>query len=197
VPGRIEIDDVHPVVSRGTFPAKAVVGEIVPVRATVWREGHDAVAATLFYRRRIEDMPLGEIPEDADAVRRHKFEMLRKRILTKAMHKYCFAVRPQHVPTALLATDDRLLGLRFQETTVVDGRAVAIADAVHEVHAPLVISSIGSIPEPMRGIPQDGALFAKEAKQRGSDAKVSRETDFCSKARPRGFAPKVRKRGGL
>ena len=25
----------------------AVVGEIVPVRATVWREGHDAVAATL------------------------------------------------------------------------------------------------------------------------------------------------------
>ena len=50
MPGRIEIDDVHPVVSRGTFPAKAVVGEIVPVRATVWREGHDAVAATLVVR---------------------------------------------------------------------------------------------------------------------------------------------------
>ena len=50
MPGRIEIDDVQPVVSGGTFPAKAVVGEVVPVRATVWREGHEAVAATLVVR---------------------------------------------------------------------------------------------------------------------------------------------------
>ena len=48
--GRIGIDDVAPVVSGGRFPAKAVVGEVVPVRATVWREGHDAVAATLVVR---------------------------------------------------------------------------------------------------------------------------------------------------
>jgi starch synthase (maltosyl-transferring) len=50
VAGRIEIDGVQPVVSGGRFPAKAVVGEIVPVRATVWREGHDAVCATLVVR---------------------------------------------------------------------------------------------------------------------------------------------------
>ena len=48
--GRIEIDDVAPVVSGGRYPAKAVVGEVVPVKATVWREGHDAVAATLVVR---------------------------------------------------------------------------------------------------------------------------------------------------
>jgi len=50
VPGRIAIDDVEPVVSGGIYPAKAVVGEIVPVCATVWREGHEAVAATLVVR---------------------------------------------------------------------------------------------------------------------------------------------------
>ena len=50
MPGRIAIDDVEPVVSGGTYPAKAVVGEIVPVCATVWREGHEAVAATLVVR---------------------------------------------------------------------------------------------------------------------------------------------------
>ena len=50
MPGRIAIDDVAPVVSGGTYPAKAVVGEIVPVCATVWREGHEAVAATLVVR---------------------------------------------------------------------------------------------------------------------------------------------------
>ncbi|GAS95620.1 glucanase glgE [Mycolicibacterium canariasense] len=50
MPGRIEIDDVAPVLSGGRFPAKAVVGEVVPVSAAVWREGHDAVAATLVVR---------------------------------------------------------------------------------------------------------------------------------------------------
>jgi len=50
VSGRIAIDDVTPVVSCGRYPSKAVVGEQVPVRATVWREGHDAVGATLVWR---------------------------------------------------------------------------------------------------------------------------------------------------
>jgi starch synthase (maltosyl-transferring) len=50
VAGRIEIDDVAPVVSNGRYPAKAVVGEVMPIKAAVWREGHDAVAATLVVR---------------------------------------------------------------------------------------------------------------------------------------------------
>jgi starch synthase (maltosyl-transferring) len=50
VSGRVKIDDVQPVVSCGTYPAKAVVGEAVPVAATVWRDGHDTVAATLVVR---------------------------------------------------------------------------------------------------------------------------------------------------
>ncbi|MTD59022.1 alpha-1,4-glucan--maltose-1-phosphate maltosyltransferase [Amycolatopsis pithecellobii] len=48
--GRLGIDDVTPLVSCGQYPAKAVVGEHVPVSATVWREGHDAVAATVTWR---------------------------------------------------------------------------------------------------------------------------------------------------
>ncbi|MEV6101096.1 alpha-1,4-glucan--maltose-1-phosphate maltosyltransferase [Nocardia sp. NPDC051981] len=44
--GRIAIDDTAPVIPGGR-PTKAVVGEVVPVRAVVWREGHEAVAATL------------------------------------------------------------------------------------------------------------------------------------------------------
>lgn len=44
---RICVDDVRPTVSAGRLAAKAVVGEVIPVYALVWREGHDAVAATL------------------------------------------------------------------------------------------------------------------------------------------------------
>ncbi len=49
--GRIGIDEVTPEVSGGRFASKAVTGEVVPVEATVWREGHDAVAATLVWQR--------------------------------------------------------------------------------------------------------------------------------------------------
>ncbi len=44
--GRIPVVDVLPTLEQGRWPAKAAVGEAVPIRATIFREGHDAVAAT-------------------------------------------------------------------------------------------------------------------------------------------------------
>ncbi|VXA91308.1 Alpha-1,4-glucan:maltose-1-phosphate maltosyltransferase 2 [Citricoccus sp. K5] len=44
--GRIPITGVQPVVNCGAVPAKALIGEDVPVRATVFREGHDRLGAT-------------------------------------------------------------------------------------------------------------------------------------------------------
>ena len=44
--GRIPVLEVAPVVEGGRWPAKAAVGEVVPIEATVFREGHDAVSAT-------------------------------------------------------------------------------------------------------------------------------------------------------
>ncbi|MFC5258408.1 maltotransferase domain-containing protein, partial [Streptomyces cinereospinus] len=48
--GRIPVRDVHPAVDRGRRPAKAVPGETFQVTATVFREGHDAVAANVVLR---------------------------------------------------------------------------------------------------------------------------------------------------
>ena len=45
--GRIPVLDVRPCVDHGARPATSVVGEPVSVTATVFREGHDAVAATV------------------------------------------------------------------------------------------------------------------------------------------------------
>ncbi|MFE0138112.1 maltotransferase domain-containing protein, partial [Streptomyces sp. NPDC059037] len=44
-PGRIPVLDITPQVHGGRRPAKAVVGETFQVTATVFREGHEAVAA--------------------------------------------------------------------------------------------------------------------------------------------------------
>ncbi len=46
---RLGITDVAPVVSCGSFSARAVVGEHLPITATVFREGHDAVAADVVF----------------------------------------------------------------------------------------------------------------------------------------------------
>ncbi|GHB94042.1 alpha-1,4-glucan--maltose-1-phosphate maltosyltransferase [Streptomyces spinoverrucosus] len=48
--GRIPVRDVHPAVDCGRRPAKAVPGETFQVTATVFREGHDAVAANVVLR---------------------------------------------------------------------------------------------------------------------------------------------------
>jgi starch synthase (maltosyl-transferring) len=52
--GRIIIDDVRPRTPTGAYPAKAVVGEAVPVSADIFRDGHDILAARVRWR------PVGE-----------------------------------------------------------------------------------------------------------------------------------------
>ena len=47
MPGRIGLTDITPLVAGGEYSARAVVGEPIPVAATVFREGHDAVAANV------------------------------------------------------------------------------------------------------------------------------------------------------
>src|SRR6266540_4067678 len=56
-PGRIPIEDVFPVVACGRYPAKAVVGERLPIAATVYREGHDAVGCDVVWRGPDDDEP--------------------------------------------------------------------------------------------------------------------------------------------
>ncbi|GIJ22516.1 alpha-1,4-glucan--maltose-1-phosphate maltosyltransferase [Micromonospora lutea] len=47
--GRFPIEDVSPVVSCGRYPARAVVGEVVPVSARAYREGHDALGCNVVW----------------------------------------------------------------------------------------------------------------------------------------------------
>lgn len=59
--GRIPVTKVSPVIEGGAYPAKASVGETIPIRATVFREGHDAVNASVVLtdpqgRERVEPM---------------------------------------------------------------------------------------------------------------------------------------------
>src|ERR671932_70930 len=47
--GRFPIEDVTPSVACGRYPAKAVVGELVPVSARSYREGHSALGVNVVW----------------------------------------------------------------------------------------------------------------------------------------------------
>lgn len=48
--GRFGVTNVQPVVDNGNSPSKAVVGEVIPVSATAWREGYNKLACTLWVK---------------------------------------------------------------------------------------------------------------------------------------------------
>jgi hypothetical protein len=97
-------------------------------------------------------------PEDADAARIAKVEAGRKRMLEKSTEKYCFKVEPLSAPEALIVENGRLVGLRFRRTKMENGK-LGMTDERFEARGPVVISSIGSIPEPIEGIAMKGELF--------------------------------------
>ena len=113
---------------------------------------------TLVYRRRAEDMPVVEIPEGASEERCAKVRTARRRLLGKAMEKYRFGFEPLAAPEGLIVEADRLVGLRFRRTKIEDGRVVP-TDETFERRATCVYGSIGSIPEPLSGIPMKGELY--------------------------------------
>jgi hypothetical protein len=79
-------------------------------------------------------------------------------MLGKAMEKYRFKFEPLCAPEALIVEGGRLAGLRFRRTAIENGRVVP-QDETFERRGPYTISSIGSIPEAIEGIPMKGELF--------------------------------------
>ena len=113
---------------------------------------------TLYYRRRPEDMPLVELPENANDKVREKIAKSRARVLDKAMEKYGFKLEPLRAPVGAIVEDERLAGLVFAKTRIENGRVVQTEETV-EARAPLVISSIGSVPVELPGIAMRGELY--------------------------------------
>ena len=59
----------------------------------------------------------------------------------------------------LLRENGAMAGVIFSRTEVADGQVRIVQDAAESARAPMTISSIGSIPEPIPGIPQKGETY--------------------------------------
>lgn len=123
---------------------------------------------TLYYRRRIIDMPISPAPpKDSPPERWEKVFQVRQKIMNNFQTKYLFEFKEQHIPVDLIVEDERLVGLVFQKTEIADGRPKPVPGSETEVRTPLVISSIGSIPERIPSIPVEGEIFRIEDEDTG------------------------------
>lgn len=133
------------------------IPRILAAHALTWEE-LGLAGSTLFYRRRAEDMPVVEAPPDASPARLAKVAGARRKLLDKAMDKYRFRFEPLSAPDGLIVEDGRLVGLRFRRTRIENGRVVP-TDETYERRGTYVVSSIGSIPAEIAGVPMKGELF--------------------------------------
>jgi len=113
----------------------------------------------LIYRRRGQDMPLAQPPEDARPDQIAKTEAIRQKMLRLAQEKYLFRVQDRRVATGLLVEDGRLVGLKVAETKAEGRKAEPVAGSEYQLRAPMVISSIGSVPEKIPGVAMRGEYY--------------------------------------
>ncbi len=113
----------------------------------------------LIYRRREQDMPLAQPPDNATAEQIAKTETVRQKMLRLARDRYLFRVQDRRLTTGLLVENGRVVGLKVSETKIEGRKAEPIPGSEHELRAPLVISSIGSVPEILPGVAMKGEYY--------------------------------------
>ena len=113
----------------------------------------------LIYRRREQDMPLAQPPDNATAEQIAKTEQVRQKVLRLARDRYLFRFQDRRMTMGLVEENGRLVGLKVAETKVEGRKAEPIPGSEHELRAPLIISSIGSVPEVLPGVAMKGEYY--------------------------------------
>jgi NADPH-dependent glutamate synthase beta subunit-like oxidoreductase len=119
----------------------------------------------LIYRRREQDMPLAQPPDNATPEQVAKTEMVRQKMLRIARDKFLFRFQDCRLTTGIVVENGQVVGLKLAETKVEGRKAEPIPGSEHELRTPLVVSSIGSVPERLPGIDMAGEYYTFVGKE--------------------------------
>lgn len=129
--------------------------------------------ATLYYRRSRYEMPLTPAVAKDDA-QREKLRAARARIIERVMKKYLVSLEEYCSPVGTIDEDGRLGGLVFRRMEQAGAKLVEVPGSDFEVRAPLTVSSIGSLPVLIPGIPASGDLYSFANEECGELAGIHR-----------------------
>ena len=113
---------------------------------------------TLYYRRRVRDMPIA-FPWDTTPEQIARTEGVRETMVNILQQRFRVNVKECHAPVAPVIEGGRLVGLTFRRSEVRDGKAFEIEGSDFDVRSGFIVSSIGSVPEFIEGIPTRGELY--------------------------------------
>lgn len=105
----------------------------------------------LVYRRNAEDMPL-KSPRDESRKSLDKAREVSAKLLNNYKEKYKFNFKPLRLPIGFIEENNSLKGLVLQKVMSYNGRIVPLENQTEELRSDLVVSSIGSLPEPIEGL---------------------------------------------
>jgi NADPH-dependent glutamate synthase beta subunit-like oxidoreductase len=131
------------------------------------REELGVRGVTLYYRREKTAMPLASPPDNATPQQLEKIGQVRSKVMDKVIEKYLVRFQPNLAPLEPIIEREQLVGMRFQRTHTVEGKLVAVPGETLDVRSSFVVSSIGSIPAPLPGLPMKGELIDFESWQTG------------------------------
>jgi ferredoxin--NADP+ reductase len=114
---------------------------------------------TLLYRRSVGEMPVASARDDSPA-EKERAAKVRERLIGLATEKFLFKVRPHAVARKLVTDGGRVVALTVARTEYRNGKLVTVEGSDEDVRTPLVVSSVGSIPMPIAGIPMDGEFYS-------------------------------------
>jgi ferredoxin--NADP+ reductase len=115
--------------------------------------------AVLYYRRRVQDMPLAQPPANATPEQMEKTLAARAKLLERAQERYLFRVQDKTLPLEVVLEDGRCVGVKIQRTEVEGRKATPIEGTEEIIPTELIISSIGSVPEKIAGINTKGETY--------------------------------------
>jgi len=122
--------------------------------------------STILYRRTATDMPLADIPDNATVQMIEKIKNVRSKILQKAKDKFLFNFEELSTPNKFLIKNGKINGIQIKKTELVDGKLI-VTHKTKDIQTTQVISSIGSIPEPIEGIMMEGETYKVKDKNLG------------------------------
>jgi ferredoxin/flavodoxin---NADP+ reductase len=114
---------------------------------------------TLIYRRTAREMPLAAFKEGADEASKQNTMNIREKLMKLTMQKFMCAFRPNTLPKAVVMEGGRVVGLKVVTSQSEGRKVIEVPGSETVLPTNLIVSSIGSIPEPIPGLPLKGEFY--------------------------------------
>lgn len=118
---------------------------------------------TLVYRRTAYDMPL-KSPRNDSKESIEKAREVSNRLLNKYAENFLFKFIPLGSPIDRIEKNGKLEAIVFQRNKMENSKIFSIEGDTFTLQTPLLISSIGSLPDRISGLPYDGTALKMKSK---------------------------------